>query len=109
MAGDWSALVVLVICGCCVLTSAVFGMRANFYRWWLTSLIQLDPRYNAQPEWRREANSALWWFREDDFVLRYGLVQSHPKWHRYWKRASIGGLVMPVVILVVYLSVFGPG
>ena len=27
MAGDWSALVVLVICGCCVLTSAVFGMR----------------------------------------------------------------------------------
>jgi hypothetical protein len=80
IAGDWSALVVLVLCGCCVLTSVAFLMRASFYRWWLTSLIQLDSRYNAQPEW-----------------------------HRYWKRASIGGLVMPVVILVVYLSVFGPG
>ncbi len=49
IAGDWSALVVLVLCGCCVLTSVAFLMRASFYRWWLTSLIQLDSRYNAQP------------------------------------------------------------
>lgn len=96
-------VVVLGICACSVAVSVVCLLRASFYRWRLTTLIQLDRRYYENAVWRREADDALISFREDDFVIKYGIVPAHPQWQRKWKVAFIGGIVAAFLILGVYL------
>lgn len=98
-------VVVLAICACSALVSVGFGMRATFYRWEMCGLIQLDRRYNEDPAWRREADSALWRFREDEFVLKYGIVAGHPRWHRRWKLFFFGGIAFAFLVLGVYVGV----
>jgi hypothetical protein len=56
------------------------AFRANLYRWWLSSLIKLDPRYQMDPTWRREADRALWRFKEAQFALSNGLIPFIPWW-----------------------------
>lgn len=100
-------VVVLGICACSLLVSGVALFRANFYRWELCSLIQLDRRYADDSAWRREADSALRAFREAEFALKYGLVSAHPRWHRRWVLMFLGGIAFAFLVFAVFEGVSG--
>lgn len=74
------------------------GLRAIFYRWWLTSIIQFESRYQTDPNWKREADLALLWFKEAQFARSQGLISSLPLWVRIWRYVFVGCVILELLL-----------
>lgn len=101
-------IAILSICAIPLLVAFLYGFKATFYRWRMMTLIQLDRRYSEDITWKKEADRAIFNFREAEFAIKYGVVQEHPRWVRKWKVMFFGGILLSLMLVVIAALVMGP-
>jgi len=95
-----ASVAVVVLLAVYVGGMVVFGLCSAMFRNRVVSEIQLDPRYRSDPQWRREADSAMFFMREVKFAIQAGILKEQPRWIRAGRVAACSTFLFFVLLLV---------
>jgi hypothetical protein len=92
-------VVAIIVIGGWLATVLGIGVCGNLLYDRCICEIQLDPRYLSDPQWRREADTAIFLKRADQFAVQAGFIGPLPRWYRIGRYAGCATFVLFVVLV----------